>query len=238
MTFLLPKDYHSIIEFAIDIKEEDIQHYFFNQYEQHKSTNTNFVNKLRETISELESRFNLLIDRYNSDWEKAEIEFNNNDNEIVKRKIIDWSNHSFFYLNGILNFHFPPAWLNTNYRIFTPNKYKEIKSGFDEFIELHIEEKEIEEIQKIELPKKIKWKGTPAQFCYIVDLLIHKGYIEQPTPKGERSAKILLEHFEIENHNPSIESLGKMLHKDIDQIKNIDHRKLFQKIPNRNDLDK
>lgn len=204
MTFLLPKDYHSIIEFAIDLNEKDIPHYFFNQYQLHNPTNTNFVSNLKETIYELESRFNLLIDRYNSDWEKAKIEIN--DNEIVKRKIIDWSNHSFFYLNGILNFHFPPAWLNTNYRIFTPNKYKEIKSGFDEFIELHIEEKEIEEIQKIDLPKKIKWRGKPSQFGFLILELAGKGWIDLPTNSYKSGAKYLMEIFDVDTTNNNLEN--------------------------------
>jgi len=97
---------------------------------------------------------------------------------------------------------------------------------------------EIENNVNLKIDKKLKWKGTPAQFCYIIDLLINKGYLEQPTPKGERSGKILLSHFEFENDTPSFESLGRNLHKNFDPIKNVEHRKLFQKMPHRNDLDK
>lgn len=134
MTFLLPGDYHSIIEVAIDLNEKDIQHYFFNQYQQHNSTNPNFVDKLKETICELENRFNLLIQRHNSSWEEAKGFCEGQGKEYKVRKITDWNNESFFYLNGVLNKHFPIVWNGKEYKRFTINKFNEIKSGFEEFI--------------------------------------------------------------------------------------------------------
>lgn len=123
------------------------------------------------------------------------------------------------------------------------SKIKEIKSIYFDGVknEEHINKDFLSVVKEninLKLNQKLKWKGTPAQFCYIIDLLINKGYIEQPTAKGERSAKILLEHFEFDNYNPTFESLGKNLHKDFDPIKNVEHRKHFQKIPHRNELDK
>ena len=123
------------------------------------------------------------------------------------------------------------------------SKIKEIESIYFDSVKRN-ENITINELNEIEnkvnsiIDKKLKWKGTPAQFCYIIDLLINKGYLEQPTPKGERSAKVLLSHFEFENDNPSFESLGRNLHKNFDPIKNVEHRILFQKMPHRNDLDK
>jgi hypothetical protein len=155
------------------------------------------------------------------------------------RNTIDWNETIFWYYNGKVFFEFNIYWKENEYKQFSFLNLDKLKTGLDKFKEL-INDNVIEEEKnkEINIVKKLKWTGTPAQFSYIIDLLINKGYIEQPAPKGERSARILLEHFEIENHKPSFESLGKMLHKDIDQIKNIDHRKLFQKIPHRNDLDK
>lgn len=95
-----------------------------------------------------------------------------------------------------------------------------------------------EEEKKIPKVNKLTWKGTPAQFGFIIDLLINKGYINQPTPYGERSAELLLSLFEFESHKPSKESLGKNLHKEIDPIKNPSHKSAFSKFPHRNDLDK
>lgn len=86
--------------------------------------------------------------------------------------------------------------------------------------------------------QKIKWQGTPGQFAFVIDLLINKGYIEKPTQFGERSAQFLLQHFEIKNHKPSKQSLGRMLHKEYDPIVNPEHKSRFYKIPSRNDLDK
>ena len=87
---------------------------------------------------------------------------------------------------------------------------------------------------------KIKWKGTPAQLAFVVNLLQQKGYIEGLTPYGERNAKILLAHFEIEDHNSTPESLGRcfqQLKKDDLPINSEDAGK-FQRIPHRNDLKK
>lgn len=86
--------------------------------------------------------------------------------------------------------------------------------------------------------RKLKWLGTPAQFSFIIDLLINKGYLEKPTPFSERNARILLSMFEFAEHKPTTQSLGRILHREDDAIKNIDHKSKFMKIPNRTDLDK
>lgn len=236
MDYLLTKDYHSIIEFAISLKEEEIHHYFFNQYLKLNPSNPDFVDKLSNTIKTLDDRFKILIER-ETQSKKAKKSNTKTKNQNLLKINRDWNNHSFFYLDGILNFDFLPTWLNKKYKIFTLNKFYEIQKGFNKF-KLNVKTKKQVNDTPLLQNIKLKWKGTPAQFCYIIDLLINKGYLEQPTAKGERSAKLLLEHFEFENDNPSFGSLGRNLHKNFDPIKNIEHRKLFQKIPHRNDLDK
>ena len=181
MTFLLPKDYHSIIEFAIDLNEKDIPHYFFNQYQLHNPSNTNFVSNLKDTIFELENRFDTLINQYKESFIEAEEICKEKGIEYKIREIIEWDNESFFYLNGQLNHEFFPTWLNTNWKLLTINKFNKIKSGFEMFIEMNIIEKEIEEIKKIDLSKKIKWKGKPSQFGYLILELEGKGWIDLPT---------------------------------------------------------
>lgn len=87
---------------------------------------------------------------------------------------------------------------------------------------------------------KIVFKGTTAQFAYIIDLLIGKDYIKLNSIKGQPKARFLLKHFDIENSKggPSVSSLGKLFSSEEDSIKNEEHKILFQKMPNRNVLDK
>jgi len=238
MSFLLQEDYSKIIEKAISLEADKIGYFFYSEYQRVKESNLDFVDSLRKTIVNLEIR-------YNDEKEKKIVEQCEKEMRVKGfvetdyRNIIDWEEVSFWYYSGKVFFEFNFYWKENQYLRFTISTLNKLKIGLDKFNEM-ITDIDVNEQKTIENNNlnKIKWKGTPAQFCYVIDLLINKGYIEQPTPKGERSARILLEHFEIENHNPSIESMGKILHKDIDQIKNIDHRKLFQKIPHRNDLDK
>jgi hypothetical protein len=124
----MSKDYHSIIELAIDLKEEEIQHFFYNQYLNFNTTNPDFIEKLNYTINKLDERFKELIERVNQPT-KDKTKKNQNLLKINK----DWSSHSFFYLEGILNYDFPPTWLYNKYKIFTLNKFNEIQKGFEEF---------------------------------------------------------------------------------------------------------
>ena len=128
MNYLMSKDYHSIIELAIDLKEEEIQHYFYNQYLNLITTNPDFIDKLNNTINILDHRFKQLIESVNKP-KKDKRKKNQNLLKINK----DWSSHSFFYLEGILNYVFPPSWLDKKYKIFTLNKFNEIQKGFEDF---------------------------------------------------------------------------------------------------------
>jgi hypothetical protein len=85
---------------------------------------------------------------------------------------------------------------------------------------------------------KIIFKGTPAQFAYIIDLLIGKDYLKSPSEKGETKARFLLNHFHFETSDPSVSSLGRKFSSEEDAIKNMEHKNRFNKIPNRKELDK
>jgi hypothetical protein len=52
--------------------------------------------------------------------------------------------------------------------------------------------------------KKLKWTGTAAQFGYIMQELIGKGYIEKPTGSFPKDAEIYLEHFEIDGKKSTL----------------------------------
>ncbi len=97
---------------------------------------------------------------------------------------------------------------------------------------------ETESLENAPLTSRIKWKGTPAQLAYVINLLQTKGWIEGLTGKGEKDAKIILTHFEIDGHSPTPESLGKcfqQMKKDELPINKEDAAK-FLKFPHRNDL--
>lgn len=53
-------------------------------------------------------------------------------------------------------------------------------------------------------PKKLKWTGTAAQFGYIMQELIGKGYIEKPTGSYAKDAEFYLQHFEIEGKKSTL----------------------------------
>jgi hypothetical protein len=84
--------------------------------------------------------------------------------------------------------------------------------------------------------QKLCWLGSPAHLAFIVDLFIEKGYLEQPAPYAERSADVLLTHFDFLYYNPTKESLGKLLHKDHYPINDQTVIDRFNKIPRRNEL--
>jgi hypothetical protein len=115
---------------------------------------------------------------------------------------------------------------------------EELYECADALIKIIPKEVETDELLNTLSSHKFKWKGTPAQLAFIINLLQDRGYIEGLTSSGERNAKILLNHFEIEDHNPTPESLGKCfqaLKNDTLPINREDASK-FLKIPHRNDL--
>jgi hypothetical protein len=109
---------------------------------------------------------------------------------------------------------------------------------FYKYLEKRINEIEGENVYNDQTITKLLWKGTPAHFGYILDLLINKGYIDRPKCSGEAFARNLLQLFEFERHNPSAESLSKNINKYTDPIKNPNHKAKFMAIPARNELDK
>jgi hypothetical protein len=162
MNFLSPKDYHIIIESASELNEKNIPHYFFNQYQLHNLTNTNFVNNLKDTILELDERFQLLIER-NIKIRQDEDKVKKVKKKIDYRNSIEWNNESFYYYEGKLNHEFPLLWHNKKWMLFTINKLEKIKIGFEEFItnieayELNknIPKNNLSQTQKITLTQKI-----------------------------------------------------------------------------------
>jgi hypothetical protein len=175
MTFLLPKDYHSIIEFAIDLKEKDISHYFFSQYQQHKSNNTNFIDNLKCTLFELDDRFKVLISRDKA-MRKDANEVKKEQGIKIKRNRIDWKNASFYYKEGILNYDFPYAWNGKNYKRFTINKFEEIKRGFEDFTKMTTEIKKTNPTQQSNLIK-LNWKGQKNQIYQVLRELKEQEFI-------------------------------------------------------------
>ncbi|RYE56580.1 MAG: hypothetical protein EOP48_07675 [Sphingobacteriales bacterium] len=78
--------------------------------------------------------------------------------------------------------------------------------------------------------QKIKWKGTPAQFGFIIDLLIQGGYIERPTGTYAKDATFWLDRFDIDT---TYETLKKELSEKTNSLARVNRNKI--KIP---ELDK
>jgi|GEM_PF-4195719 len=103
---------------------------------------------------------------------------------------------------------------------------------------LYEDEQPTLQVQSLTAPagQKLCWLGAPAHLAFIVDLFIEKGYLEQPAPFAERSAEVLLTHFDFLYYNPTKESLGKLLHKDRYPISDQTVIDRFNRIPRRNEL--
>lgn len=52
---------------------------------------------------------------------------------------------------------------------------------------------------------KLKWLGNTAQFGFIIQELIGKGYIERPSSSYAKDVEILLQHFDVDAKASSIE---------------------------------
>jgi hypothetical protein len=116
---------------------------------------------------------------------------------------------------------------------------KEVQSYLQEQNEADAQPTDIIEEQSIkhldDATHKLQFLGKPAHLAFLIDLLMEKGYIRKEG-SGEGTAKILLRIFKFENYSPSIESLGKLLHKDDYPIKDDQVVKLFNRIPSRDEL--
>jgi hypothetical protein len=141
---------------------------------------------------------------------------------------------------------------NARYCFFLEEEYKKLTgesaSDFQKQVALYLKEHyqetesavdEIENEARRQVDKavqKLVFLGKPAHMALIIDLLIDKGYIRKEG-KGERTARILLNAFSFENHNPSYESLGKLLHKGHYPIKDDQAVRMFYRIPSRDQLE-
>lgn len=87
-----------------------------------------------------------------------------------------------------------------------------------------------ETIQSIH--KRLKWKGTPSQFGFIIDLLIQGGYLEKPTSSFAKDANFYLQFFDIETTNTT---LAKELSEGTNSLATKNRKKIT--IPNKDKLD-
>lgn len=91
------------------------------------------------------------------------------------------------------------------YFIFCGN----IKRAYEESLLQYDDEEITPSFQNTNIDaSKLIWKGTPAQFGFIIDLLIQGGYLEKPTSSFEKDANFYFEHFQI---TTTIKTLAKEL---------------------------
>ncbi len=91
------------------------------------------------------------------------------------------------------------------------NRFKILANGYSQFLMQNELQKMLNELESnhknytkpiIETDnfngKKLKWSGTPAQFGFIINELIGKGYLEKPTGSYNKDAEFYLSIFNIE----------------------------------------
>ena len=76
--------------------------------------------------------------------------------------------------------------------------YAEIVYTHDLKLFVEKEEQKKSELKNTPSQIKLKWKGTPSQFGYIIQELIGNGYIEKPSKSYIKDAETYLEIFDIE----------------------------------------
>lgn len=96
--------------------------------------------------------------------------------------------------------------------IYFDGMNKEVKTDIDKLNKIDIDEtknsetkerNETDELNKIKedinlvVNDKIKWKGKPSQFGFLINELIEAGWIELPTKSYNKSAELLLKLFDV-----------------------------------------
>lgn len=134
----------------------------------------------------------------------------------------------------IVHAHFLNYNLYFQYQIFKQNS--DFK-GLVELLNMNNDSSEIKNYTSVSVPieNKLKWLGTPAQFGYIINELVEKGFIECPTthasPSISKLAKVCLEIFELGSTPQNIE-------KELNPEKNTlsVHKRKYFNIPNVSEL--
>jgi len=248
MSYIQPNDYVQFIKKVYQISDaEDIADFFRSCCIENKKHNQNFVKKLGQLIDKMEAKYpefnQHIIDRDKLGETDPELYMilENQQPEYFKLKSARvplvklcpdsqymTTNHAFQY--EIDNDHL--QMIIEGYKLFAANITNKEQAQEQE-------EEEEQAPEQATIPnEKLTWLGTPAQFAFIIDLLISKGYIEKPGASGEGSAKILLKHFDFKFNGPSFESLGIKLHRRHKAINNIEHINAFEKMPFQYQLDK
>ncbi len=93
------------------------------------------------------------------------------------------------------------------------------------------EEKTSDEANKNPITQKLQWQGTPAEFGFIIDLLIQGNYLEKPTSSFLKDANFYLKHFNI---NTTVGTLSKEVSEKTNSISINNRNKII--IPHRDKL--
>ena len=152
--------------------------------------------------------------------------------ELISSQFVENGNIS--ALKATLQAHFINYNLYLEYKIFTEN-YDFIR--LIGLINNIYGSSEIKNVTSATIPieNKLNWLGTPAQFGFIINELVEKGFIECPATHGSpsisRLSKVCLEIFDLSSTPKNIE-------KELNPEKNTlsDYKKGFFKIPNINEL--
>jgi hypothetical protein len=209
MSYLSNISYYKIIEKALLLEKERIPFYFINQHNLFIKTNLDFKESLSLYIGNIEKQLNKFL-------KNVQIE------KKIGLKEADKGGNFIYYLDGILTTvevvekKIEPIESN-EYDIFTieppfnpglkinTNKIYELREGFNIFNN-HILNKQ-DEITTQNLAKtKLKWKGSPAQFGFLIQELIGKGWISKPTGSFLKDAKFLMELFDINTTPGNLEN--------------------------------
>lgn len=172
---------------------QDITEHFLAEHRKNVTDNPRFLEKLKELIQSTKTKIDELRKQKIAQDERDD--YKNPDGSPMQEN--DYKKYRFGGNKlgfGLLTFPGGDR--------MSMNKINDIEKAFEQFMKkvkkVDLQEPDILQKQDGNFKgKKLVWKGTPAQFGFIIIELIGKGYLERPTGSFSRDAEFFLSLFDI-----------------------------------------
>jgi hypothetical protein len=184
MEYLSRPEFELIIANAMQLMEEEIPFYFINQHSKYIESNLDFIDRLDGCIKLLENQINKEIEyiktNYNDKYDLNEI------------RICFDKNHRPMELT------FNKLSLSKSSIRININKIGELRKGFEALTHSITNKMTKNTITPNSSISKLKWNGKAAEFGFLIQELIGKGWIEKPSRSLTSDAKLYFNIFEID----------------------------------------